>query len=72
MVHLDPDRQYAVNVGSVGQPRDGNVQSSYAIYDHTAGLLLHRRVPYDIKAVQKRFRKAGLPTFNSQRLTKGK
>jgi diadenosine tetraphosphatase ApaH/serine/threonine PP2A family protein phosphatase len=72
IVRLDPERQYAINVGSVGQPRDGNVQASYAIYDHAEGLLLHRRVPYDISAVQKRFRKAGLPAFNSQRLAKGK
>jgi diadenosine tetraphosphatase ApaH/serine/threonine PP2A family protein phosphatase len=71
-VLLDPDRTYAVNVGSVGQPRDGDPRASYAIYDHAKGLLIHRRVPYDLKRARARFRKAGLPAFNSQRLGKGK
>ncbi|MFY8215463.1 MAG: metallophosphoesterase, partial [Chthoniobacterales bacterium] len=70
MVRLDPDRKYAVNVGSVGQPRDGNIKASYVIYDHAEGFLLHRRVDYDIAAAQKRFRKAALPAHNAQRLAK--
>ena len=72
IVSLDPDRQYAVNVGSVGQPRDGDPRASYALYDYARGELLHRRVAYDIRAAQKRFRQAGLPAFNRNRLTKGK
>lgn len=72
LVRLDPDRQYAINVGSVGQPRDGDPRASYALYEAADGILLHRRVPYDFKAAQKRFRKAGLPAFNSTRLGKGK
>ena len=72
IVLLDPDRQYTINVGSVGQPRDGDPRACYALYDHATGKLLHRRVPYDIKAAQKRFRQAGLPAFNLNRLAKGK
>src|SRR5262249_19671165 len=30
---LKPDCRYLVNVGSVGQPRDGNPHSCYLIYD---------------------------------------
>jgi diadenosine tetraphosphatase ApaH/serine/threonine PP2A family protein phosphatase len=72
MVQLDPDRVYAVNVGSVGQPRDGDPRASYAIYDHGTGRLFHRRVDYDISKARKRFKAAGLATFNSSRLAKGK
>lgn len=72
VVTLDPDRVYAVNVGSVGQPRDGDPRASYAIYDHGTGRLLHRRVSYDIAKARKRFKAAGLAAFNSSRLTKGK
>jgi predicted phosphodiesterase len=28
-----PGRKYFVNVGSVGQPRDGNPKAAYVIYD---------------------------------------
>lgn len=71
-VHLDPARQYAINVGSVGQPRDRNSQASYAIYDPSTGTLLHRRLAYDIKKAQARFRSANLPKFNATRIAKGK
>jgi diadenosine tetraphosphatase ApaH/serine/threonine PP2A family protein phosphatase len=72
IVRLDPERKYAINVGSVGQPRDGKWQASYALYHHASGDLLHRRVEYNLKAAQKSFRQAGLPAFNAQRLAKGK
>ena len=35
-----------VNVGSVGQPRDGNERACYVIFDGTA--VVYRRIPYDV------------------------
>ena len=32
-IHLTADHKYILNVGSVGQPRDGNPLSTYCIYD---------------------------------------
>jgi diadenosine tetraphosphatase ApaH/serine/threonine PP2A family protein phosphatase len=69
-VRLDASRRYAVNVGSVGQPRDGDPRASYALYDFQRGILLMRRVNYDIAGAQARFRKAKLPAHNASRLAK--
>jgi len=71
-VRLQSRNRYAINVGSVGQPRDGDPRASYALYDYEERILLHRRVEYDIKKAQSRFEKAGLPDQMSQRLTVGR
>jgi len=70
-VRLNPACRYAVNVGSVGQPRDDDPRASYALYDYANRVLLHRRVEYDTAAAAKRFKKAGLPTESATRLAKG-
>ena len=69
-VRLTPSKRYTVNVGSVGQPRDGDPRASYALYDYQQHLLLMRRVTYDLKKAQARFQKAGLPAHNASRLSK--
>jgi len=69
-IRLNPSKRYTVNVGSVGQPRDGDVRASYALYDYEQHILLMRRVEYDIKRAQARFKKAGLPAHNAARLAK--
>ena len=70
-VRLDPSKRYTVNVGSVGQSRDGDPRASYALYDYEQNLLLMRRVEYDIKKAQTRYRRAGVPAQNAERLAKG-
>ncbi len=70
-VRLDPSKRYSVNVGSVGQSRDGDSRASYALYDYERHLLLMRRVKYDVKKAQARFKKACLPAHNATRLSKG-
>lgn len=70
-VSLDPSKRYCVNVGSVGQPRDGDPRASYALYDYEQHLLVMRRVKYDLKKAQTKFKKAGLAAHNSSRLAKG-
>jgi predicted phosphodiesterase len=62
--------RYIVNVGSVGQPRDGDPRASYAIVDDEKMEIV--RVPYDIEAVQDKMRKAGLPSLLIGRLSVGK
>ena len=63
--------RYIINPGSVGQPRDGDPHASYAMYDSESRLLRLRRVSYNIKAVQERFFKAGLPLRLASRLEQG-
>lgn len=60
-----------VNPGSVGQPRDRDPRAAYAIYDTERHTFEHRRVDYDIVAVQNRMRLRGLPLRHIERLSLG-
>ncbi|RCK72812.1 MAG: Diadenosine tetraphosphatase [Anaerolineae bacterium] len=60
-----------VNPGSVGQPRDRDPRAAYAIYDTETHHFEHRRVEYDVAAVQDRMRLARLPQRHIQRLSVG-
>lgn len=71
-VRLKPGTKYIVNVGSVGQPRDGNPLSCYAIYDLVEDLIRFVRVQYDVTATQKKIIDAGLPHILAMRLEHGK
>lgn len=64
--------KYFVNVGSVGQPRDGDWRASYAVYDVQAQTINIRRVEYDIETAQDKIRAAGLPALLAERLSLGK
>jgi diadenosine tetraphosphatase ApaH/serine/threonine PP2A family protein phosphatase len=64
--------RYFVNVGSVGQPRDGVPFGSYAIYDVKARQIRFRRVPYDIETAMEKNRRAGLPERLAERLAVGR
>lgn len=69
---LDAKHKYIVNVGSVGQPRDGNSFASYCIYDSDMHIVELKRIKYDVETAQRKIVKAGLPNFLSERLTIGK
>ncbi len=68
---LQMGRKYFINVGSVGQPRDGDPRSAYVIYDSLAKTVTFRRLAYDIAAAQERIRMAGLPERLAERLAYG-
>lgn len=57
-----------VNVGSVGQSRDGNPAAAYAVYDDTEQTVELRRVPYDLEATRRKILAAGLPPALAERL----
>jgi len=69
---LDFGNQAIVNVGSVGQPRDGNPDASVVIFDPEQGMVQRHRIPYDIEAVQAKILESGLPEFLAQRLADGR
>ncbi len=71
-LHIRPGKQYLINVGSVGQPRDRNPKTAYAIYDLEAQTVTLRRLEYDIEATQRKVRAAGLPFRNALRLASGR
>ncbi len=60
-----------VNVGSVGQPRDGDPRSCYAVYDTDEASVVLKRVAYDVKKAQKKILKTGLSPFLADRLGAG-
>lgn len=63
--------RYIINVGSVGQPRDGDPRAAYVLFEPDAGWLEMRRVNYDVAAVQAKIRAAGLPEVLADRLSFG-
>ena len=64
-------RKYFINVGSVGQPRDGDPRAAYVLYDPKARTVRFRRLEYDVAAAQARVRLAGLPPRLAERLAVG-
>ncbi|HTM56982.1 MAG TPA: metallophosphoesterase family protein [Candidatus Udaeobacter sp.] len=70
-VPLRPGRRYLVNVGSVGQPRDGDARAAYLLYDDRERTLRHVRLDYDVDAAMGRIKDAGLPSFLAERLRWG-
>lgn len=61
-----------INVGSVGQPRDGDPRAAYGLLDLDARTIHLRRVVYDIEGAQQRILDAGLPPWLAQRLSVGR
>lgn len=61
-----------INPGGVGQPRDGDPRSNYAIYDSSQDSVTHHRVEYDIPTTQKKMIDRGLPIFLADRLATGR
>lgn len=79
VVHYEPrdftlelGQRLFINVGSVGQPRDGDPRASYVIYDMVARQVLFRRLEYDVQAAMERNRLAGLPEKCATRLEIGR
>ena len=60
-----------INPGAIVQPRDGNPQASYAIYDSASRTIKHYRIPYDISITQARMMEYKLPMHLVTRLSYG-
>lgn len=69
---VEPGRKYFVNVGSIGQSRDGVAKATYVIYDMNEGTIELRRLDYDIPTTQRKIIEAGLPARLAERLALGK
>ncbi len=64
--------QYLINVGSVGQPRDGDPRAAFGVYDDSTQKLTLKRVSYPVDAAQRRILNAGLPASLANRLAVGR
>ena len=71
-IRVEPTKKYFINMGSVGQPRDGNWRAAYCTYDIENNLVEQLRVKYDLAVAQKKIIKAGLPRALAERLAIGR
>jgi len=71
-LRIDPGKKYFINVGSVGQPRDGDWRAAYCIYHIDSAVVEQRRVKYDLATAQKKIIEAGLPHLLAERLAVGR
>lgn len=69
---VEPGKKYFVNVGSVGQSRDGVPKATYALYDLDSQTIELRRLDYDMPATQAKIIAAGLPPRLADRLAVGR
>jgi predicted phosphodiesterase len=65
---LDRSRRHIVNIGAVGQPRDGDNRAKYVLWDTLTWALSVRFVTYDIQAAVAGFELAGMPDQYARRL----
>lgn len=63
--------KYIINVGSVGQPRDGDPKLCFTVYDTETDTCEHVRLNYSISSTYQKIIKSGLPVFLAERLLKG-
>jgi diadenosine tetraphosphatase ApaH/serine/threonine PP2A family protein phosphatase len=66
-IALAPGRRYIVNVGSAGQPRDGDPRACYALFGGEC--VTYRRVAYDVRAAMRKL--AGQDGALAERLAIG-
>lgn len=71
-VQLQPNHKYLINVGSVGQPRDGDPRAAFVIYSPEDRYVSLQRVEYDLESSQRKILEAGLPERLAQRLAVGR
>jgi predicted phosphodiesterase len=69
---LEPGRKYFVNVGSVGQPRDGDWRAAYVVFEEEKHMIRLRRLRYDLPKTQGKILASGLPPRLADRLAFGK
>lgn len=69
---VPPGARVILNPGSVGQPRDGNPDASYGLFDTARGVFEVLRVPYDLDRAQAAALEAGLPPVLAARLALGR
>lgn len=71
-ITLKPGVKYIVNVGSVGQPRDGDPRAAFCIFDDKKRTIEIKRVDYDIESARKKILESGLPAKLGERLLEGR
>lgn len=71
-VVLEPDWRYIINIGSVGQPRDGNPKACYLLFDTDSREARLVRVGYDVASAQRKMKALKLPEYLIERISAGR
>ncbi len=69
---LTKEEMWMVNVGSVGQPRDGDPRACYLVYDTSRNTVTYYRIEYDVDTAFNKIMEAGLPEVYAVRLRAGR
>lgn len=69
---IEEGKKYIINVGSVGQPRDGDNRASFCIYDNKEKLVNIYRLEYNIKKCADKILESKLPRVLAERLYVGR
>ncbi|MCK9408782.1 MAG: metallophosphatase family protein [Bacteroidetes bacterium] len=64
-------KKFIVNVGSIGQPRDGDRRGCCVVFDTDRYSIEHLRIEYDVDVTRKKIIEAGLPQKLGDRLLVG-
>ncbi len=68
---IKKEDRFIINVGSIGQPRDRNINLSFGLFDTDKWHYENIRNPYDYKLAAEKIFEAGLPIRLGQRLLIG-
>ncbi len=71
-VALDRECRYIFNVGSVGQPRDGNPKGCIVVFDTGTMTVEYQRFDYPLETTVGKMIKEHMPAFLYQRLLMGR
>ena len=72
VVIIDDNQTYLVNVGSIGQPRDGDWRACYCIFDDVKHTISFKRLEYDVEVASNAILRSNLPENLALRLKKGR
>jgi diadenosine tetraphosphatase ApaH/serine/threonine PP2A family protein phosphatase len=67
-----PGHRFIINMGSVGQPRDGDARACMGYFDTESFAFDLKRIPYNVDRARLRIREENLPSSLGKRLERGK
>ncbi|MBN1445068.1 MAG: metallophosphoesterase family protein [Candidatus Omnitrophica bacterium] len=70
-IGIEDGFSYLINVGSVGQPRDGFPFACAAIYDTGKNIVNLHRIEYPLEITRKKIIERGLPSVLARRIVQG-
>ena len=69
--YIDKEHRFIINVGSVGQPRDGDPRLSFGLFDVNSWKYTNIRVEYDTVKASNKIKNEGLPPYLAERIIYG-